>query len=194
MKKLFKIERSTLSIVGGYLVASFMIPALLTAHSCKQQTNKKNQQPGQRSSRVAPAKPGSSFPDTLVIDAASAVFFSPDSIQLEKIRMVNKKSFFESAEHDCYYQMRNAREVLKKNWPRIRIIETSKCRYLLFVKADKSKILVDLDADNDMCGIILFDRIKAPVHIDMMNIDTELGFYFGNGQAPKIRRLKANNS
>lgn len=85
---------------------------------------------------------------------------------------------FESLQHDCFYQMRNARLVLQKYWPQIQIVETSKARYLLFIKADKSKTIIDLDSKNDICGIFLFDSKQDPELIDMMNVDTELGFYF----------------
>jgi hypothetical protein len=67
---------------------------------------------------------------------------------------------------------------LKKYWPRIHVIETSEYRYLLFIKTDNSRVCVDLNNKDDMCGIFLFDRKKEPELIDMMNIDTALGFYF----------------
>ena len=77
--------------------------------------------------------------------------------------------------------MRNARMVLKKYWPHIHIIETSEYRYLLFIRADNSQTCIDLDTQQDMCGILLFDRKKEPELIDMMNVDTALGFYFKSG-------------
>lgn len=123
-------------------------------------------------------KPPSSFADTLIIQNPSAVFYNPDSMQLNKIRSINNKMVFESLQHDCFYQMRNARLVLQKYWPQIQIVETSKARYLLFIKADKSKTIIDLDSKNDICGIFLFDSKQDPELIDMMNVDTELGFYF----------------
>lgn len=124
------------------------------------------------------SKPGSSYNDTLLINTPSAIFYNPDSIQLEKIKAVNKETVAESMVHDCFYQMRNARIVLKKYWPQIRIIETSKARYLLFAKKNQSKTYIDLNSKNDMCGIFLFDPQKEPEFIDMMNIDTALEFYF----------------
>ena len=123
-------------------------------------------------------KPPSSFADTLVIQNPSAVFYNPDSVQLDQIRAINKKMVFESLEHDCFYQMRNARLVLQKYWPQIRVVETSKARYLTFIKADKTKTTIDLNSKNDICGIFLFDSKQDPELIDMMNVDTELGFYF----------------
>jgi hypothetical protein len=126
-------------------------------------------------------KPSSSLSDTLVINKISAVFYNPDSLQLNKIQAITKKELYETDVHNCFYLMRNARMVLKKYWPHIHIIETSEYRYLLFIKADNSQTCIDLDTQQDMCGILLFDRKKEPELIDMMNIDTALGFYFKSG-------------
>src|SRR6185436_15252135 len=123
-------------------------------------------------------KPAASFNDTLVIDNISAVFFNPDSLQLDKIKAISKKENYETEVHNCFYLMRNARSVLKKNWPAIHIIETKTNRYLLFVKSDKSKTCIDLNSHGDMCGLFLFNGKKEPELADMMNIDTALEFYF----------------
>ena len=123
-------------------------------------------------------KPPASYADTLIIDFPAAVFYYPDSLQLEKIKAITDSMILDSAEHDCFFQMRNARMVLKKNLPTVKIIETSKARYLQFMKSDKNIIITDLDTKNDMCGIILFNGMKDPVLIDMMNIDSEWDYYF----------------
>ncbi len=123
-------------------------------------------------------KPPGSFQDTLTIHYPSAVFYNPDSLQLQKIKEISTKNDYETDVHNCFYQMRNARIVLKNYWPQIYKIETSKNRYLLFVKADKSKLVIDLDNKSDMCGLLLFDGKKEPELADMMNIETAMGFYF----------------
>lgn len=148
---------------------------------CKgPQTPKKIEVPKNKTSSAAPyKKPTSNFSDTLVISNTSAVFFNPDSSQLGRIKTVLKKDEYETEVHNCFYLMRNAQRVIKQYWPRVHIIEISKVRYLLFVRTDKSKILVDLNTKNDMCGIFLFNGRKDPELIDMMNIDTALEFYFG---------------
>ena len=125
-------------------------------------------------------KPPSSFSDTVIIDQESAVFYNPDSLQLEKIKSVNEKRVYETVTHDCYYMMQNARNVIRQHWPRIRIVEVIKARYLLFLKKDKSKTVIDLNAKNNICGLYLFDTKKDPEPVDMPNVDTFLGFYFGN--------------
>jgi len=147
-------------------------------NSPSNSSNKSNKQPKTSVVNRFILKPSSSFSDTLIIKVPAAVFYNPDSAQLKKIEAVNKKMIFESLKHDCFYQMRNAKRVLKEYWPRVRIIETSKARYLEFVKTDNRKVYIDLNAKNDMCGLFLFDRKKDPELADMMNIDTDLGFYF----------------
>jgi hypothetical protein len=125
-------------------------------------------------------KPPSGFSDTLTIHFPAAVFYNPDSLQLQKIKEITAKNEYETEVHNCFYLMRNARIEMKKYWPGVHIVETSVSRYLLFVKADKTKICIDLNTKGDMCGIFLFDGKKEPELADMMNIDTALGFYFAH--------------
>jgi hypothetical protein len=125
-------------------------------------------------------KPPGSFSDTLIIDFPAVVFYNPDSLQLLKIKEITAKNEYETEVHNCFYLMRNARNVLRQYWPKIQIIETSANRYLVFVKADKTITTIDLDSIGDQCGIYLFDGKKEPELADMMNIDTALGFYFAH--------------
>jgi CRISPR/Cas system-associated protein Cas10 (large subunit of type III CRISPR-Cas system) len=97
-----------------------------------------------------------------------------------KIKEITAKDEYETQVHNCFYLMRNARNVMKQYWPKIHIIETSTHRYLQFVKDDKTKTTIDLDSIGDQCGIYLFDGKKEPGLADMMNIDTALGFYFSH--------------
>ena len=160
-----------------------LIGAFIYLYSCTntESSKKNNTEIPATSHAVQYKKPSSGFSDTLVINEISAVFYNPDSLQLNKIQAITKKELYETDVHNCFYLMRNARMVLKKYWPRIHIVETSEYRYLLFVKADNSRTCIDLDTKEDMCGILLFDRKKGPELIDMMNIDTALGFYFKSG-------------
>ena len=150
--------------------------------SCSQAPEKMNRQTG-RSEVSKPRlikKPPSSFSDTVTIDQPSAVFFNPDSLQLGRIKSVNEERVYSTLTHDCYYMMQNARNVIRQQWPRIRIVEVIKARYLLFLKKDKSKMVIDLNAKNNICGLYLFDTKKDPEPVDMPNVNTFLGFYFGN--------------
>ena len=157
-----------------------MIPIWLLGCSDPGSSAKKDQHEQKQpdTTLVIYKKPPSSFNDTIIITGKSAVFYNSDSLQLKKIKAIISNIDYENDIHDCFYQMRNARMVIKKYWPKIHIIETSATRYLLFIKADKTKTCIDLDSRGDMCGIFLFDGKKEPELVDMMNIDTALGFYF----------------
>lgn len=125
-------------------------------------------------------KPAATFSDTIIIDFPVAVFYNPDSTQLGKIKAITDTMVFQSIIHDCFYQMRNSRIVLQQNWPNIRIVEISNVRYIFFKQAGGRNEMIDLDAQNDPCGIFIFDGNKKARLADMMNIETELGFYFSD--------------
>ncbi len=162
------------------MIALFMGLFVFFACSGNGDSEKNNTQEEQKSGTIHSGykKPPSSFSDTIIITGNSAVFYNSDSLQLEKIKEVIEMPVYESNVHDCFFQMRNARMVLKKYWPQIEITETAKYRYILFVKANNKKTCIDHNEKNDMCGIFLFDGIKEPELVDMMNIDTALGYYF----------------
>ena len=130
------------------------------------------------SARSHPAKPGSNYSDTLTINNPAAVFYYPDSLQLKKTEEMMDTEVFKSCTHEFFYQMRNAHMVIKNNRPGLKIIEAKNVRYILFNKINKESICIDLDTKNDIYGLLLFDTKKNPQSADMMNIDTELWFYF----------------
>ena len=165
---------------GSVVIPGLMFIVLLTC-SCSQSPEQNNREvkKDQVSKPHIIKKPPSSFGDTVIIKGESAVFYNPDSLQMEKIKSVNDERVYATQTHDCYYMMQNARNVIRQYWPRIRIVEVTKARWLLFVKKDKSRKLIDLNAKNDICGLFLFDPKKDPELADMPNVDTSLGFYFG---------------
>ena len=123
-------------------------------------------------------KPPATYNKTVEISLPSAVFFGLDAVQEEKMKsVVTDTNVFKSIMHDCFYQKRNARMVLKKYYPRVKILEVKNARYLLFKKPEGSE-RIDLNEKSDPCGLFLFDGRQPPSLVDMMNIDSELGFYF----------------
>lgn len=163
-----------------YVLQGLLLCILFSVVFSCNQRNKKNIHAG-KSPEIKNAliiKTPSSFSDSQLIHFPSAVFYNPDSLQLQKMKEITEKNEYETEVHNCFYQMRNARMVLKKYWPEIHIIETSTKRYLLFVKADKTMTTIDLNSKGDMCGLFLFDGKKEPELADMMNIETALGYYF----------------
>lgn len=157
---------------------SVLLLTLMAVISCSAPPGKTEQDPAGNSDITrSRTKPASSYADTIEISSLSAVFYSPDSVQLERIKAVTDTSIFKSIMHDCFYQMRNARMVIKKYYPGVKIIEIRNARYLLFNK-NGSPEYIDLDKKNDQCGLFLSDGHQPPRLVDMTNIDSELGFYF----------------
>jgi hypothetical protein len=123
-------------------------------------------------------KPYSTFQDTLKISKPSAVFYHPDSLQLEKIKQQTDSIAYKNLIHVHFFLTQNSRNVIKNASPSLNIIEAKNFRYLLFKKKDSSTECIDLDKYAETYGLFLFDGKKAPKLVDMMNIDTELYVYF----------------
>jgi hypothetical protein len=123
-------------------------------------------------------KPPSNFPDTMQIDFPAAVFYLPDSLQLEKINELTDSAIFDATMHEYFFQIKNARKSINRDWPGLKIVEAKNVRFLFFQGKDNDSMYIDLDARNDSHGLILFQPGKKPHFADMMNIDTELGYYF----------------
>lgn len=124
------------------------------------------------------AKPPSHYQDTLVIKGASAVFYYPDSLQDQTIKMITDSAIYTSSVHEMFYQMRNSKIVLQKYYPSLKIVEAKKIRYLFFEREEGHSQYIDLNTKNDARGMFIFDGKQAPRLVDMTNIETELGFYF----------------
>ena len=123
-------------------------------------------------------KPPSSNADTLWVKKPAAIFFQPDSLQMLAIRSNMDTTVYKSQVHELFYQMRNARLVIREFYPAISIIETNRHRFIsCWIDATHSTV-IDLNQMHDISGIILFDgKYPTPVS-DMMNIETELGEKF----------------
>ena len=155
---------------------TFLLITVIGIVSC---TNPSTQTvPADENKENTKSKPPSSFSDTIVVNIPSAIFFNPDSLQLIKIKAITDSMVFKSMEHDCFFQMRNARNIIDKYYLGVEIINLTKARFLLFEYKNGIKELIDLDSNNDPCGIYLFDGSRKPVITDMTNIETALSNYF----------------
>lgn len=123
-------------------------------------------------------KPPSTFQEILIVSEPCALFYQPDSLQKEKIKAITERRIFEASMHDFLYQRKYAYKFLKQYWPRLKIIYAKHVRFLAFIKKDGSLETVDLNKLGDCYGLIVFDRIKCPLQIDLTNIDTQVPEYF----------------
>jgi len=159
--------------------STYLLLLFVLVYACKQVPQTVHEQATAHMKEQRPSKPGSSFEDTLTINTEAAVFFEPDSLQLQKIKAVTDVRVFKSSEHEYFYQIRNAHRFLKAHWKNLKVINAKNIRFLLFKKADKATTIIDLNKQ-DPCGMFVFDLHQAPLLIDMMNIDTGVPDYFSN--------------
>ena len=160
------------------LFTIYIVSVLSLTASCSSNPVQDKEKKASPSSHQVLTKPPSNFQDTMLIDFPAAVFYLPDSLQLEKIKELTDSSIFEAAMHEYFFQMRNARMSIKRDWPRLKIVEAKNIRFFLFKGKDNDSTYIDLNTKNDSHGLFLFQPGKKPHYADMMNIDTELGFYF----------------
>lgn len=159
----------------------YIVWVLSLAASCNsnsQHENEDKEKDSSSSRQHLHTKPASSFSDTMQIDFPAAVFYVPDSLQLQKIKELNDSAIFESTMHEYFFQMKNARLSINSDWPLLKIVEAKNVRFLQFLGKENDSTYVDLNNRNDSHGLILFHPEKKPHYADMMNIDSELGFYF----------------
>ena len=126
------------------------------------------------------SKPGSSFRDTLFItDSPIVVFYNPDKTQLDSFKLITTSAVFQSRTHEFFFQQRNAKIILKRDWQKLKKVVSEKARYIAFKSNNLKTIqVIDLNALEDISGMILWDGRKNPHPIDMMSVETELSYYF----------------
>lgn len=147
-------------------------------YSCSGKVQQSNERHTTIRKSKAFTKPGSTYQDTLVVAGPAAVFYAPDSLQLNKIREVTEHWVFEGSMHEYDSQIKNSHRYLKSDWPQIKIMEAKNVRYLRFIKANKSSYLVDLDKRGDVYGLFVFNEKKDALQVDMMNVETQVSDYF----------------
>jgi len=160
------------------LFTIYIVLVLSVTASCSSNTTRGKEEKTSPSKPQVLTKPPSNFQDTMQIDFSAAVFYLPDSVQLEKIKELTDSAIFDATMHEYFFQMRNARMSVKRDWPGLKIVEAKNIRFLLFKGKDNDSTYIDLNTKNDSHGLFLFQPGKRPHYADMMNIDTELGYYF----------------
>ena len=157
-----------------------MVLILQTACQNKQNQEKAKinpDQPNEMTDIETSQKPGSSYQDTLIFDKPAAVFYAPDSLQLEKIKETTEKWMFDGLMHEYEFQFFYSRKILKRDWPQLEIMETNKARYLSFPDGNGNRDVIDLDKFGEPYGLIIFNGRKKASPIDMPNIEYLLPQY-----------------
>lgn len=162
------------------IVIIFTLSLVGNLQSCKQNHNLESQMQHIQVENEVQKKPPSYYNDTIIIRDNAAVFYGPDSLQLQVIKSVTDSNIFDGMQHEYFYQMRNAHKILKENWPKIKIIDVQNLRYLTFLKSDGTSVTIDLNLYGDAYGLLIFNTKKSPELVDMTNLENALYNHFSH--------------
>ena len=118
----------------------------------------------------------SSGSDTLTIDKACAVFYQPDSLQMEmRMKQVGQDEFRQGADDYIYYINTSAEYLESKGLP---VIDAKNKRYLKFVSRNGQVQVIKSDTLAELWGMYLFDPKKKTYAADITMIDEEYENYY----------------
>lgn len=167
---------------------SVLMPLSLTFFSCMTNDKKQEPKPGTLVASVVKTPKLDSintrtfpeaFPlsaDTLTIDRKAAVFYQPDSLQIEKrIKQVGEADFRMGMD-DYIFRVNISVEYLQKQG--LPVLDAKNRKYLKFVSADKKFQLIKLDTLQELWGMYLFDPDKKPHYADITGIEEDYKTYY----------------
>jgi hypothetical protein len=113
--------------------------------------------------------------DTLIIKSKSAIIFEPtDSIIDKRKKEVGEEDFYIGADDYLFY-LNESNKFLEKQ--EIKIVQTKTNKILKFISDDKSETIIELNLEEEIWGIYLFDPKLKPKKIDMTATEEEFKAY-----------------
>ncbi len=114
--------------------------------------------------------------DTLIIEKPAAVFISPNSSRIEKMKEeYGEEDFYTAADDNLYYQSEAESFLREKEI----VVIYSTARYLKFMTANgKPQFVATAHPDSSAWTIYLFHPRKAPKSISSIDIEAEYESYF----------------
>lgn len=113
--------------------------------------------------------------DTLIINNKSAVIFEPTENSINKRKKeIGEEVFYIGADDYLFYLDQSITFLEKQE---INIVQTKNNRILKFISEDKSEIIINLNSEEQIWGIYLFDPKWKPKKIDMTATEEEFKEY-----------------
>jgi hypothetical protein len=113
--------------------------------------------------------------DTLTVTEKGAVFYSPSSSRINKMKKERGEDFYVAADDNMYY-MSTARDFLEQQ--KLAIMDNKDKKYIKFVFADKLSQVIKLDTVSQPWGIYFFDPSKRLYQADITMIQEEYKNFF----------------
>ena len=169
-----------------HLLSELLVLALSVA-GCENPERKAPSAPPAPSPAGGPAQalvkqvPSGQRRDTLVIEARSAVFYSPDSLQMDRrMKQAGEENFRQGADDYLYYLNTSAEYLEKEGIP---VLDAQPSRYLKFILSGADSQIIHLDTLPDLWGLYLFEPGKRPHYADITEIEKEYDSYFAKKPA-----------
>lgn len=113
--------------------------------------------------------------DTLIINNKSAVIFEPTENSINKRKKeIGEEVFYIGADDYLFYLDQSITFLEKQE---INIVQTKNNRILKFISKDKSETIINLNSEEEIWGIYLFDPKWKPKKIDMTATEEEFKEY-----------------
>lgn len=115
--------------------------------------------------------------DTVVISERAAIFFDPDTVQIEKAKKecLEEDDFYTAADDNLYYMWLASNFIDSVKLKKVDIMGK---KVLKFVSATGGATFVNLDTVNWLWGVYFFDPQKKPHDADVVSIEEEYHKYF----------------
>lgn len=122
-----------------------------------------------------PIQVSSKTTDTLIINNKSAVIFEPTENSINKRKKeIGEEVFYIGADDYLFYLDQSITFLEKQE---INIVQTKNNRILKFISEDKSETIINLNSEEQIWGIYLFDPKWKPKKIDMTATEEEFKEY-----------------
>jgi hypothetical protein len=167
---------------------SLLLVLSLTVFSCTTSDKKQERKPGTLVSPTSTKPKGRIIKngittetsllegDTLTIAKTAAVFYQPDSLQIQKRMKRVGETDFRIGMDDYIYSVNTSVEFLQKQG--LPVFDAKSKKYLKFVSPGKEAQIVRLDTLQELWGMYLFDPKKKPLAVDMTVIEDEYKNYY----------------
>ena len=146
-----------------------LLATALLFSACSPRPGKQVTASGSDTSRLAAS------PDMITIDKRTAVYYSPDSVQVQREVNKEEEEFYTAADDNIYYmsQARHFTDSLKLN-----AVDVIGQKFIKFICQDGTSVIIKKDTLQSLWGVYLFDPGKKPMEADMMNIGADYKSYF----------------
>ncbi len=112
--------------------------------------------------------------DTAFVSGRIALFFGPDSIQIEKLKAGNEEEFYTAADDYLFY-IAQTREYIDST---DLVNKTTDKNIFIFIKNNGDRKILKSNSTDNIWGLYFFDGVKDPMPVDVVDAHEDYKNYF----------------